>query len=214
MTVYALPYSNLAVCALTPRESVTRASVGRGLSINTFELAERLWQIQIQTVPLTAMGAPRANWRAFHAKLRGGLNLFSAWDVFKRTPLAYPTATASTDISGGWAGTAVVTALGASGLISLSGLPANYVVSAGDYIGLEQGGRYDLYEVAVGQTASGLGNVANLSVLPFLRTTIFTTSAVARLWRPVATFVIDPESWSESASFSPGPISFSGIQRI
>jgi len=213
MTVIALPYTNLASCLFTPIQNVTAASVGRGLVVNVFETAEQLWRVQVQTVALKPHAAPHAAWRAFRAKLRGGLNTFSTWDVNKRTPLAYPTATASASISGGWNGTATVSALGASGALGLTGLPASYVLSAGDYIGLEEGGRYDLYEVATSVTANGSG-VVTVSVLPYLRSTIFTTSAVARLWRPVATFIIDPASWDEDGSFSTSRISFSGSQRI
>lgn len=213
MTVHALPYTNLVRCLFTPLESIGRASIGRGLSVNISETAERVWQVEIQTIPLWPQLEPRANWRAWRAKLRGGINLFSTWDVSKPTPLAYPTAAASTDISGAWDGTATVTALGASGALGLSGLPASYVLSAGDYIGLEEGGRYDLYEVATSVTANGSGAVT-VSVIPHLRTTVFTTAAVARLWRPVATFIIDPGSWSEGNEVGPSPIFFSGIQRI
>lgn len=213
MTVYALPYTNLTRCLFTPLESITRASVGRGLSINLFQTAETLWQVEIETIPLWRDLQPRADWRAFRSKLRGGLDLFSAWDVSKPTPLAYPSATSAASISGGWGGTATVTSLGASGALGLSGLPANYQLKAGDYIGLEQSGRYDLYEVATSVTANGSG-VVTVTVRPHLRTTVFTTSATARLWRPVATFIIDPESWSESAEPGPTPISFRGVQRI
>jgi hypothetical protein len=213
MADYALPYTNLAYCALTPIQNVVSASVGRGLTVNVFEISEQLFRIDVQTVDLIPHGAPHAAWRAWRAKLRGGLNTFSTWDVNKRTPLAYPSATSAASISGAWGGTATVTALGASGALSLSGLPAGYVLSAGDYIGLEESGRYDLYEVATTVTANGSG-VVTVSVLPYLRSTVFTTAAVARIWRPVAAFILDPQSWQEDGSHTRCRISFSGTQRI
>jgi hypothetical protein len=213
MANVSLPYTNLAYCLFSPIQNVVSASMGRGLTVNVFEISEQLFKVDIQTVAMIPHAAPHAAWRAFRAQLRGGLNTFSTWDVNKRTPLAYPNATSAASISGAWSGTAVVTSLGASGALGLSGLPANYAFSAGDYIGLEEGGRYDLYEVATSVTANGSG-VVTVSVLPYLRTTVFTTSAVARIWRPVAAFILDPASWQEDGSYNLCRISFSGTQRI
>jgi hypothetical protein len=211
MAIYEIPSYKLTQCLFEPAESVGRARIGAGVSLALTETMETVFRVDVETIPLSA--AERAAWRAWRSKLRGGLDLFSMYDVSKANPLNYPSATASTSISGSWDGTADVTSLAASGVLGLSSLPAGYVLSAGDYIGLEESSRYDLYTVASNVTANGSG-VASVSVLPYLRTGIFTTSAVARIWRPKATFVIDIESWSESAGVSPSPISFSGIQRI
>jgi hypothetical protein len=211
MTIYAIPSYKLTQCVFQPMESVGRARIGGGTSLALTETMDSVFRVDVQTIPLSP--SLRAAWRAWRAKLRGGLDQFSLYDVTKKAPLAYAGATASTDISGAWDGTADVTSLAASGVLGLASLPANYVLSAGDYIGLEEGGRYDLHQVATAVTANGSG-VASVSVLPYLRTGIFTASAVARIFRPVGVFVLDPASWSESAGVLPSPISFSGIQRI
>jgi hypothetical protein len=214
MANYEIPSYRLTKCLFTPMESVGRARIGGGTSLALTETMDTVWQVQIETPPLTA--AERAAWRAWRGKLRGGLDTFSLYDVSKANPLNYPDADSSFEIgssSPSWDGTADVTSVGASGALALAGLPANYVVSAGDYIGLEESSRYDLYVASAAVTANGSG-VATVSVRPYLRSGIFTSSAVARLWRPVATFVFDPESWSEEAGVSPTPISFSGVQRI
>jgi len=211
MAIYEIPSYKLAGCTFRLSESVGRARIGSGTVVSLTETMDAVFRVDVLTIPLSP--ANRAAWLAWKAKLRGGLDLFSMYDVTKKNPLNYPTATASTDISGSWDGTADVTSLGASGAMGLASLPASYVISAGDYIALEEGSRYDLYQVSANVTANGSG-VASVSVRPYIRTGIFTTSAVARLWRPKATFVIEPESWSESAGLVPSPISFSGIQRI
>jgi hypothetical protein len=211
MADYEIPSYSLQQCTFTPVESVGRSRIGGGTSIALTETMETVFRVDVQTIDLTQ--ADRAAWRAWRAKLRGGLDTFSLYDVSKATPLNYLTATASTDISGSWDGTADVTSLGASGALALASLPAAYVVSLGDYIALEEGGRTDLYQASATVTANGSG-VVTVSVRPYLRTGIFTASAVARLWRPKANFVLDPASWSESAGVLPSPISFSGIQRI
>lgn len=211
MSIYEIPSYKLVQCVIQPVESVGRARIGGGTSIALTETMETVFRVDVQTIPLSP--SLRAEWRAWRAKLRGGLDLFSLYDVTKKAPLAYAGAMASSDISASWDGTADVTSLGASGALALASLPANYVVSAGDYIALEEGGRYDLYQASATVTANGSG-VVTVSVRPYLRTGIFTASAVARLWRPKATFVLDPASWSESAGVLPSPISFSGTQRI
>lgn len=211
MATYEIPSYSLQQCTFTPIESVGRARIGGGTSLALTETMDTVFRVEVQTIPLT--DADRAAWRAWRAKLRGGLDLFSLYDVSKATPLNYPTATASTDISGSWDGTADVTSVGASGALALASLPANYVVSLGDYIALEESSRVDLYQASATVTANGSG-VVTVSVRPYLRTGIFSSSAVARLWRPKATFVLEPGSWSESAGVLPSPISFSGIQRI
>jgi hypothetical protein len=172
---------------------------------------DAVFRVDVVTIPLSP--ASRADWLAWKAKLRGGLDLFSMYDVTKKNPLNYKGAILSTDISAAWDGTADVTSLGASGAMGLASLPANYVLSLGDYIALEESGRYDLYQVSATVTANGSG-VASISVRPYIRTGIFTSSATARIFRPKATFVIEPESWSESAGLVPSAISFTGIQRI
>jgi len=211
MTIYAVPSYRQAVALFVPVESVGRSLYANGVSVDLAETMQTVYRCEIQTAPLEL--ADRAEWRAFRNKLRGGLNLFSAYDASRKNPRNYPDATSAADISGAWDGTATVTTLGAAGALTLGGLPANYVIKADDAIGLEEGGRYDYYAAVADATANGSGAVT-VTVSPFLRTGIFTTAAVARLWRPVATFVLDPGSWQEEGGVSPTPISFVGTQRI
>ena len=211
MATYEIPSYKLVQCVIQPVESVGRARIGGGTSLALTETMDTVFRVDVQTIPLSP--AVRAAWRAWRAKLRGGLDLFSLYDVTKKAPLAYAGANVSTDINASWNGTATVTALGASGALGLSGLPANYILTEGDYIALEESSRVDLYQASATVTANGSGAVT-VSVRPYLRTGIFSASAVARLVRPKGTFVLEPGSWSESAGVLPSPISFSGIQRI
>lgn len=211
MAVYELPSYRLRSCTIVPIESVGRSVSGGGVVIGLTETADTVFSCQIETAILT--DDMRADWRAWRGKLRGGLDLFSAYDVAKTTPLAYPNATSADNLSSGWDGTAGVTTLGASGALTLDSLPANYAISAGDPIALEQSGRYSYHIATADATADGSGDVT-VNVSPYLFTGIFTTSAVARLWQPKATFVIDPASWSEIVQVDFSTISFAGVQRI
>lgn len=211
MAVFELPNYRLRSCTIVPVESVGRSVAGNGTVIGLTETADTMFRCELQTVPLT--DAQRAQWRAWRGKLRGGLNLFSAYDLEKPTPLAYPAATSADNLSSGWDGTAGVTTLGASGALTLDSLPAGYVISEGDPIAIEEGGRFAYHIATATATADGAG-AATVNVSPFLFTGIFTTSAIARLWQPKATFVIDAGAWSERTEVNHTPISFTGMQRI
>lgn len=210
MATFEIPNHRLAVCTFTLFESIGQSRWRNGTGLGRTETADAVWRVEVSTPALTE--AQRAEWRAWKAKLRGGLDLFSMYDAKQANPFAYLSATASTDIDSGWDGTATVTSVGASGSLGLSGLPSSYVVTAGDYIALEQSSRVDFYQVTTGGTASA--GAVTVTVRPFLRSGLFTTSATARLWRPKATFAIEPGSWSDTGAVDPSPISFSGIQVI
>jgi hypothetical protein len=139
------------------------------------------------------------------------LRQFVAYDV-RKTPRAYPTAKASTEISGAWDGTADVVSLGASGVLGLSSLPTNYQFKIGDRVGLEQNGRHGYYEVI--EDATAISGSVSVTVTPFLHTGIFTSAAVCRVWRPLCKFIIDTTSWNEQGTVENTPVSFKGYQRI
>lgn len=147
--------------------------------------------------------------------MRGGLKDFTAWDLNRSWPLAYPTAGASIDISAGWDGTATVASIGTGGAISLSGLPTTYKAKVGDRMGLNETVSgityYGYFELLEDATASG--GAATLNVAPFVHS-VFTASAVATLWRPVCRFIIDWQSWQESGSADRKPFSFEAYQRL
>lgn len=211
MSNIALPSYALYRCYFEYKDGTTSISVGGGTKGNVAQTFDALYDLVVQTPPLER--ADRQMWSAWRKSLRGGLNRILAYDLSKHPPLAYPDAEASTDISAGWDGTATVTDLGASGALALSGLPASYEIKAGDPIGLIESGRYDVYEAIADATANGSGAVT-VSVAPFLRTDIFSTSAVADLWKPRATFILDWQSWQEDAVVEQTPISFRASQVV
>lgn len=178
--------------------------------INLSQVDDPVWRGTFLTPPLEHEERPV--WSAWHKSLRGGLKFFVAYDVRHSRPRAYPSANASTDIQGGWNGTAVVSSVSGATL-GLTGLPANYQFKAGDRVGLEQSGKYGYYEVLEDITANGSG-VASITVAPFLHTGLFNTSAVCRVWRPLCQFVIDQNSWSEQGTKEIAPVSFNGFQRL
>lgn len=193
-------------------DNVSLSPSGRNQTlINLSQTSDPVWRGQFVTGLLDAR-SERPIWSAWHKSLRGGLKTFVAYDVRHATPLAYPAAKVSTDIQGGWNGTAAVSSLSGA-MLGLSGLPNNYQFKVGDRVGLEQSGKYGYYEVMEDVTANGSG-VASITVAPFLHTGLFTTLAVCRVWRPVCQFVIDQSSWNEQGTVEITPVSFNGFQRL
>lgn len=178
--------------------------------INLSQVNDPAWSGMFLTGLLSRDDEPL--WSTWRNSLRGGLGTFIAYDVRRRVPRAYPAANVPADIQSGWNGLAGVSSLGLSGALGLNGLPSGYQFKVGDRVGLEQSGRYGYYDVLEDVTASG--TTATIAVSPFLHTSVFTTSAIARLWRPWCQFVIDNTSWSASGSVEASPVSFKGIQRL
>ncbi len=206
-----LPDYHLSECWHDLIDNVSIAPSGNGLVLNRSQFVDPIWQTTIVTGLLDIV--KQAEWSAWKKSLGGGLRTFVAYDVRRQTPLAYPNAKAPTDIKAGWNGTATVTSVGLSGALGLSGLPENYKVTVGDRIGLEQSNHYGYYEIIESVTANGAG-VATVTVTPFLHSSLFTTAAVARIWRPKCEFVIGQANYSESGTKEPSPISFTGTQKL
>ncbi|TPK38703.1 hypothetical protein [Mesorhizobium sp. B2-5-3] len=207
-----LPDYQLTECTFDLMDNVSSSASGKGLQINLSQVVDPTWKATIQTrLRKPTEYASTAIWSAWKKSLRG-MKPFVAYDFGRPNPIAYLTAAASTDIAPAWNGTATVTSLGLSGALGLSGLPATYQAKVGDRVGLEEGGHYGYYEVLEDKTA--VAGVATLTVAPFLHTTVFTTAAVARLWRPKCQFILDWNSWSAPATRDFGAISFNAYQRL
>ena len=216
MADISLPSTSLVTCQFRLSFAVSSATIGGGIKVNVTENAPPVWTAEIATKQFLFNNSALGEWTAFVASLRGGINPFLAYDATKSRPYAYPNANAVTDVDAGWDGTADVSALTAAGSLSLTGLPAGHVISKGDRIGLEQTvasvARYGYHEVTTGATADGSG-AATVTVTPHIKTGIFTTSATARLWRPLCRFVADPE-YNLDQAITYGSVAFTGAQRV
>jgi len=205
----SLPDYNLTRGTIRLVDPVASSASHAGAKLNLSRVADPAWIFEAETMQL--WDAERRPWTAWKNSLRGGLRQFVAYDI-TRKPLAYPSAQAAADISVGWDGTATVSNLGLSGELGLSGLPSTYQVSVGDRIGLEEGGAYGYYEVI--EDAAAVAGAVTVTVAPLLHLSIFTNAAVARLWLPLAKFVLDWQSWSEETIGGPSSISFTAYQRV
>ena len=208
-----IPACGVRAALLDLADNVAGSPSGGG-KINLTQVDDPLWKLQLSTFSLRMR--QHGEWSAWKKSMRGGMRSFLIVDTRRRRPLAYPKAVAPAGIAAGWGGTAAVTGLGAGGLLSLGSLPAGYVISAGDRIGLEQGSplRRGYYEAL--ETVTAGGGAATVTVAPFLDTTRFTTAAMARLWQPKCEMVIDWQSWRDEPSALPnvfGALSFEAWEK-
>ncbi len=147
---------------------------------------------------------------------RGGLRSFLAYHADRALPMAYPngfSALQRLDAST-FDGTGTIKELAAYSL-TCSALPIGFVVSQGDMIGLVEGDRRGLYEVAATATADGSGD-CTISIEPAIDVSVFSTSATFNLHKPVCKMIVDHDSFQTGRDFKQGPMpaSFSAAQRL
>lgn len=192
--------------ALLRDQSVNRR---RGGAVQIVERSDPRWQLDLTTGNLTADRV--AEMEAFVGSLRGGMNDFLYRDPRHVTPRSYPTGVDGLTRHGGGAfdGTATVDTI-APASITVSGLPSAFALKAGDRIGLEETGAYNLHMIL--EDATAVGGVVTLAVDPLIKTGVFTTSATANFVRPPVRMMLtefDPPTGVALQS-----LKLSAIQRI
>lgn len=164
---------------------------------------EPIWTAKFETPALTY--AEREAWDAWENSLRGGLRKFLAWDTSKRELGAYPDGPPTF-------GTVSISAFVDRAKITLTALPANYICTVGDRIGLIKSGRYGYFKVMETTTANGSGD-ATIEVEPLVPL-LFDTDSTVVMYRPVMLMTMDHESYSSPARVEFTRVSFDAFQEI
>lgn len=157
---------------LQPQQEVSRTAGG---STVVSTLAESLWVADFVTTAKMATRTEAAKLVAALESLDGARHLFEAWDPRPGAfPAAYP--------DGSFTDAGVVASLPTdASTISLSGLPAGFVITQGDYFAFRygSGNRWRaLHRAAEDVTADGSGVTAAFSVIPHVRTGAVVGTAV------------------------------------
>lgn len=100
--------------------------------------------------------------------------------------------------------------------LSLTGLPAGYVLSAGDYIGWNYGSspvRTALHRLVTGATADGLGVTPSFEVAPYIRSGVSAGAGVT-LVRPVIKAKLTSADYGGGAKVFTAGARFSFIQTL
>lgn len=155
----------------------------------TAEVAPPLWGADV-TLDISTMAEARRA-KALINSLSSPGQSFYLYDPIAKYPGSDPTGS----ILG--TSTVLIHSIGSDNKsVSLSGLPASYVLSPGDYFHVDYGSdptRRAFFEVSEGSTASGPGTTPEFAIYPHLQTGITTTMQVT-LAKPAARVFIVPGS--------------------
>lgn len=167
-----------------------------GGEVITAAIGARLWEADATIAASDDPGAVEAVLASLQTP---GFTFFA--DARKRP---FPAADPTGSLLG--ASTPIIATLPAGGRsMTLSGLPANYVLRAGDFISFQRGSpvRYEMHQLVTSATANGSGVSPEFDVVPAIRPGV-TVSTPVVLSRPFFRAVIVPGSVKFSP-FSLGP---------
>lgn len=158
-----------------------------GGEIIPFRVGTRLWRAEV--APIDRLLSETRS--ALTALIRNPAASFLAYDPARPGPLLDPSGAALSGFS------PVIASLPAGNReVSLSGLPAGYVLSPDDYLAWTYGAdpvRYALHQIVSGGTANGSGVTPAMEIVPNVRPGVVTGAAVT-LVKAAAKFVFEPQS--------------------
>lgn len=176
-------------------------------------IAPAYWSVSFTTFPLHKV--ERGKWVATFDLLRGNTKSMVVYNPGLEYPAAYKDfeGLVKAGTANPFTGVSVVQTISANAL-SLSGLPANFILSRGDLVGLVQNNRYTLHRIVEDVVGNTSGVTPIFQVEPPIPTNFFTTAAVANLYRASVEVILDPSSISgDEESVIPVPITFSATSR-
>lgn len=189
---------------LSWRQEQSRSTGGRTV---VKDFGSPLWKLSAQSRSLSPNELDR--WRARLNALENGLKTFRAWPKSRGFPIAYPNG--SWPAGSAFSGTGAISSIAANRkAVSVSGFPAGFRFSVGDFI---QIGGADLHQVMEDAVVDANGVSSQFEVRPHLWPGVVApVAAVVR--RPSCIMTIVPGSVSPTADASTGrgTISFQAIE--
>lgn len=204
----AVAFPNIQIESLEMRmDAFVSRTTSVGGKIFSTQRGRPKWRATLQTVPLTRSQSQELE--AWWTDQLVGMNTTLLSNAEKAYPVRYPNGFAGlTRATGGaFDGTATTSSLTPT-TIGLQGLPANFVLEAGDLVGLEEAGRYGLFQLKSAATAIASGTLT-IDVHPQINTTAFSLAATANFASPLLEMVVDPGSFQGPRTARPQPVRFS-----
>jgi hypothetical protein len=169
-------------------EQIESSRTGAG-EVLSADLVARLWSGGVTLGRLTRAETPPL--LALLNALRSAGASFMAYDVAHAAPAADPSGAIL-----GAAAPVIASLLAGNRELTISGLPAGYVLSPGDYLAFGYGSdplRQALHQVVVGSTADGTGLSGNIELTPHIRPGAQVGAAIT-LIRPYCKALLVPGS--------------------
>ncbi|MFP4275518.1 MAG: hypothetical protein ACLFRU_10885 [Paracoccaceae bacterium] len=165
------------------------------------DLGPSLWMAAFQTPPMPAAAA-----RGYHADL---LSLGGALTTFYLSPVpGEPEARDGETL----AGVTIASISSDNDAVALTGLPAGFVMTAGDYLSIDTGDGIEFHQVAQGGAANASGVTGELRVVPHVRPVVSDGDAV-RLVNPRVEMRLQPGSLRhERLNLVLSRVSFEAVQ--
>ncbi|WP_435371429.1 hypothetical protein [Mesorhizobium liriopis] len=171
------------------------------------------WTMSLTSEPLYERG--RGIMDAFSMSAGDGGECFLAHDVWRPRPIRMDQGVplSGTKAGGGaFDGTATLQSITNTRTIVVSGLPAGFLLSAGDYVELRMSAlKRSLHRILADATASGSG-VVTLSIRYGLDTQHFTTAAVVNFEKASCVMQMDQGSYKAPSNKSNRQASFSASE--
>lgn len=188
---------------LMSRQELSRQADGRTIGK---DLGSAIWMVSYTTIPMYNDDA--LAYEAALNSLDGTVNTFEAADVRRLYPRQYPTGSCNNG------NLASVNANNKA--LSLSGLAAGQIVSAGDYLSFNYGSSVALHQAVETITANGSGLTGEFEVRPHIRPGwTLSPSTSVKLKLPRGIFTLVPGSVSSKINSSvTSKISFQAVQYI
>lgn len=208
-------------------ETVTKQTRSWGGAIVSTELAPAYWTFELEAPAITT--ARKAELKAWWDSLQGGLKTFLAHDFAHAFPLAYASESAvlaltRAVVGGAFDGTFEITTIltGGGGLRSVNAAtlrpPADFTLTAGDYISIVQSNRYSLHRLLNTVTSNANGNFSSavnddLFIEPPL-TSLFTAGATANVVKALGEFLPDRERFSAPFMLTETGATIGGVSKV
>lgn len=190
----------------------TRNRLRSGATFGT-TIGSSYWAIAITTWPLYKQ--EQGKWLAFLDVLRGNVKPMLVYNPGREYPAAYKNfdGLVRAGTSTPFTGRCDLSSISATA-VGLNQLPANFILSRGDLLGLVQNNRYSLHRIVEDRVANGSGTTTVFQVEPPIPTAFFTTAAAVDLYRPKVEAILDDGSISgDEETAEPKPLSFSATSR-
>ncbi len=170
------------------------------------------WTLQLTAEKLTTTEAALMD--AFEMDAEDGC-LIAAYDPHRPRPIAYQGSQPLSGVKAGggaFNGDAVLQSITDPLTIVVDGLPAGFVLSAGDYVEIRKSTYVrSLHRIRSGAVASGAG-VVTLPIRFFLDVQVFTLPCTVRFEKPTCLMAIDKGSFSAPKSWPNYTASFSATE--